>query len=122
MVAAAMLAAHYVAAALKSGASKDEIDSALAMVARVSGITEVWITDEDGRIVYGSHDMRFVFPHDPAQDSQAAPFAALLQGTETVLVQEPGPRQLDGLEFQYVGVAGVDRPRIVQIGMVGGTA
>ena len=91
MVAAAMLAARYLDAALRSGMGKEEIDGALAQVACASGVSEIWITDEHGRIVFGSGDLEFTFPVDPAAASQAAPFAALLLGTESVVVQEPRP-------------------------------
>ncbi len=120
MVAAAMLAARYLDAALRSGMGKKEIDSALAQVATDSGISEIWITDERGRIVFGSGDVEFTFPGDSGDDGQAAPFAALLLGTESVVVQEPRPRELDAAVFRYVGVAGVDQPRIVQVGMARG--
>ncbi len=120
MVAAARMAAHYVAAAVKAGAHKDEIGSALADVVRASGLSEIWVTDEHGRIVFGSGDMDFVFPGDPASGTQAAPFATLLRGTETVVIQDPQPREIDGAVFRYAGVAGVDRPRIVQVGLAAG--
>ncbi len=120
MVAAARMAAHYVAAAVKAGAHKDEIGAALADVVRTSGLSEIWVTDEHGRIVFGSGEMDFVFPDDPAAGTQAAPFAALLRGTEAVVVQDPQPREIDGAVFQYAGVAGVDRPRIVQVGLAAG--
>lgn len=120
MVAAAMLAARYLDAALRSGMGKKEIDGALAQVAADSGISEIWITDERGRIVFGSGDVEFTFPGDSGDDRQAAPFAALLLGTESVVVQEPRPRELDAAVFRYVGVAGVDQPRIVQVGMARG--
>jgi len=32
------------------------------------------------------------------------------------VIQGARPRELDGKEFKYVGVAGVDKPRIVQVG------
>ena len=117
MVAAARMAAHYVAAAVKAGTHKDEIGAALADVVRTSGLSEIWVTDEHGRIVFGSGDMDFVFPGDPAAGTQAAAFAALLRGTGTVVIQDPQPREIDGAVFQYAGVAGVDRPRIVQVGL-----
>ena len=117
MVAAAMTAAHYLAAALKAGTGRSEIETVLGAVVGRSGMSEFWITDETGRIVFGSEPMDFVFPRDPDADSQGAPFAALLQGTTDVVIQDPQPRELDGRVFQYVGVAGVDRPRIVQVGV-----
>ena len=33
------------------------------------------------------------------------------------MVQGAAPRVLDGATFQYVGVAGVDQTRIVQVGL-----
>ena len=117
MVAAAMTAAHYLDAALKAGMDGAAIESVLARIVRRSGMTEFWITDETGRIVYGSEPMDFVFPSDPDAATQGAPFAALLQGTTDVVIQDPQPRELDERVFQYVGVAGIDRPRIVQVGV-----
>lgn len=123
MVAAARLAAHYVDAALRAGADEDEISAVLQAVASDLESVEFWITDEQGRITLGCYPMDFVFPEDPDAETQAAPFAALLKGTEPVVVQDPQPRQIDGTVFQYVGVPGVDRPRIVQMGMqVGASA
>jgi hypothetical protein len=119
MVAAAMTAAHYLDAALKAGMDGAAIESVLARIVRRSGMTEFWITDETGRIVYGSEPMDFVFPSDPDTGTQAAVFTALLCGCETTVIQEPQPREEDGAPFQYVGVAGVDKPRIVQIGLAG---
>ena len=51
--------------------------------------------------------------------SQAVPFAALLSGAKKIVVQGFQPRKLDGKSFKYVGVAGVDKPRIVQVGVAG---
>lgn len=59
----------------------------------------------------------FKFPTDPAGKSQAAPFAALLDGSKSVVVQGFLPRELDKKVFKYVGVAGVDKRRIVQVGV-----
>ena len=117
MVAAATTAAHYLDAALSAGTAKEEIDSALAGFVRQYGLSECWITDEHGHIVFGSHKTDFVFPSDPEAGTQAAIFTALLRGDETTVIQEPQPREGDGAHFQYVGVAGVDQPRIVQIGL-----
>lgn len=117
MVAAAMTAAHYLDAALKAGVGRKAIEAVLAGIVRRSGMSEFWITDETGRIILGSAPMDFVFPSDPDGDSQGAPFAALLQGTTDVVIQDPQPRELDGRVFQYVGVAGIDQPRIIQVGV-----
>jgi len=118
MVAQAMLAAHFVAAALKAGMSKDEINAALTQVAAGSAISEFWISDEKGGIEFTNiPGMSFTFPTDPAGKSQAAPFAALLDGSKTVVIQGFRAREFDGKMFKYVGVAGVDKRRIVQVGV-----
>ncbi len=117
MVAQATLTAYYIDAALRAGMTPQEIDVALGRIADSTTIDEFWISDEDGHIEFTNvPGLSFVFPTDPGSDSQAAPFANLLLGGETVIVQDAQPRDADGALFQYVGVAGVDQPRIVQIG------
>ena len=120
MVAQAMLTAHFIDAALKAGMSTEEINAVLAKVADETIISEFWISDEAGRIAYTNYPgTEFVFPTDPEAGTQAAPFAALLSGAETVVVQGVLPRELDGTAFKYAGVAGVDQARIVQVGVSG---
>ena len=118
MAAQATLAAHFVGAALQAGRTADEINQVLQEVVGSTAIDEFWISDETGRVVFGSHpDVVFFFPTEFESEAQAAAFAPLLNGAETKVVQEPMPRDLDGEVFRYVGVGGVDRPRIVQVGM-----
>ncbi|MDE2729610.1 MAG: hypothetical protein OXI19_16410 [Gemmatimonadota bacterium] len=118
MAAEAMLTAHFVAAAVKAGMSTEEINGALASVADGSAISEFWVSDETGRVVYTNvPGVEFAFPTDPDDESQAAPFAALLTGSQSVVDQNFMPRELDGMVFKYVGAAGVDQARIVQVGV-----
>lgn len=118
MVAEAKLTAHFVAAALAAGMSADEINAALRDVADDTEVAEIWVTDGEGNVVFTNVvGLDFKFPTDPGAGTQAAPFAALLDGSETVVVQDAQPRESDGKMFRYVGVAGVDQPRIVQIGI-----
>lgn len=120
MVAEAMLTAHFIDAALKAGMNTDDINAVLSKVAAQTVISEFWVSDEAGRIVFSNiQGAGFVFPTDPGADTQAAPFAALLSGDETVVVQGIQPRELDAVPFKYVGVAGVDQSRIVQVGVSG---
>ena len=118
MVAEATLAAHFVDAALRAGMDRDAINAVLSRIADETVISEFWVSDENGEIAFTNIEgVDFTFPTDPAADSQAAPFAALLTGGQTVVVQGAAPRVLDGAVFQYVGVAGVDQTRIVQVGL-----
>ena len=120
MVAQAMLTAHFIDAALKAGMSTDDINAVLAKVADQTVISEFWISDETGRIAFTNFPgTAFTFPTDPGAGTQAAAFATLLSGAESVVVQSVQPRELDAAPFKYVGVAGVDQPRIVQIGLSG---
>ena len=120
MIAEATLTAHFIAAALKAGMSKTEINAVLAKVAKASAISEFWISDAKGRIEFTNiPGTSFKFPTDVNAKSQAAPFAALLSGAKKIVVQGFQPRKLDGKSFKYVGVAGVDKPRIVQVGVAG---
>ncbi len=118
MAAEAMLTAHFVAAAVKAGMTTEEINGALASVAAGSAISEFWVSDEAGQVVYTNvPGVEFAFPTDPDDESQAAPFAALLTGGQSVVDQDFMPRELDGMVFKYVGAAGVDQARIVQVGV-----
>jgi hypothetical protein len=117
MVAEAMLAAHLVAVAERAGMRPEEINSILREVAANSAIDEFWITDGSGRAYLTSEEVEFTFLNDPAEQPQAAAFWPLIEGTAAVVVQEARARELDGQVFKYVGVAGVDKPRIVQVGV-----
>ena len=118
MIATAKLLAQYVSAANRAGLGREQINSALAGICGQSVITEFWVSDENGEIEFSSSDSQgFRFPLDPDSGTQAAPFSALLEGKTTLVVQAPRPRELDNRIFQYVGVAGVDKSRIVQVGV-----
>lgn len=118
MAAQAMLTAHFIDAALQAGFSTDEINWILRMVAAQTVISEFWISDENGNIVYTNiPGTDFAFPTKESAGTQAAPFAALLGGMRAIVAQDAQPRDLDDAVFKYVGVAGVDQPRIVQVGI-----
>ena len=118
MVAEAMLTSHFIDAALRAGMSQDEINAVLTKVAEQSIISEFWVSDEGGNIEFSNFpDVNFNFPKDSSGNSQASPFAVLLDGSETVVVQGLMERELDGKSYKYVGVSGTDKSRIVQIGI-----
>ncbi len=118
MIAEATLTAHFVAAALKAGMSRDEINATLAEVAANTVITEFWVSDHNGQVVFSNVDgVSFSFPTDTGAGNQAAPFAALLDGSAQVVIQDSQPRELDNAVYRYIGVAGVDQRRIVQVGI-----
>jgi hypothetical protein len=61
--------------------------------------------------------VNFTFSPDPAKQSQASAFWPLIDGSKKIVIQEPRKREIDDKVFKYVGVAGVDKPRIVQVGV-----
>lgn len=118
MVGEALLVARFIDAATRAGMGREEINGALADTAERSAISEIWVTDEAGRVDYTNVEgASFEFPTDPEAGTQAAPFAALLGGGETVVVQDFCERELDGERYKYVGVSGIDKARIVQVGV-----
>ena len=122
MVAEALLTAHFIAAAQRAGMSDAEINAVLTQVADVTIISEFWISDDQGKVVFTNiPGTGFTFPTSTDAEGQAAPFAALLTGEKDVVIQEVTPRVLDDVDFKYVGVSGVDQKRIVQIGISGAT-
>jgi hypothetical protein len=117
MVGQALLAAHLVAIAEKAGMSAEEINAILKDVAERSAIEEFWITDSNGHTYLTNTTVDFTFQPAPAEQPQASAFWPLIEGTEDVVIQDAQTREIDDRVCQYVGVAGVDRPRIVQVGV-----
>ena len=117
MVGQAMLAAHYVAAAEKAGMKAADINTALKAIAAKSAIEEFWITDSAGKAYLTNTGIDFTFSSDPARQPQASAFWALIAGTQDVVIQQARKREIDDKVFKYVGVKGIDKPRIVQVGV-----
>src|SRR6476620_1275943 len=117
MVGEALLAANYVAVAEKAGITPKEINSTLRNIAQKSGIQEFWITDSSGRAYLTNTGVDFTFSADSSKQPQASAFWPLLTGGKQIVIQEARKREIDNRVFKYVGVAGIDKPRIVQIGI-----
>lgn len=120
MVAEATLTAHYIAAALAAGQTPEQINATLEEIAGSTMIDEFRISDENGNVEFTTvPGTGFTFPTHANAGTQTAPFAELLLGSRDVVTQGVGAREVDGKPFQYVGAAGVDKPRIVQVGIAG---
>jgi hypothetical protein len=117
MIGQAMLAAQFVAVAEKAGMMPAQINGVLNTVTGSSAIEEFWITDSAGHAYLTNTGIDFTFSPDPAKQPQASAFWALLDGRDKIVVQETRRREVDDRVFKYVGVAGVDKPRIVQVGV-----
>jgi hypothetical protein len=117
MVGEALLAAHLVALAEKAGMKKTDIDAILTSIAEKSAAQEFWITDSSGHAYLTNTGVDFTFSPDPTKQPQASAFWPLINGGKKIVIQEARKREIDNRVFKYVGVAGVDKPRIVQVGV-----
>ena len=125
MTAQARIAAHLVAAAEAAGEEPDRIVGTLEAVAAGTAVDEFWITDEQG-VAYlttvrdeSGAPVPFRFQPDPAVQPQASVFHRLLASpldSDDVVTQEATVREIDSGVYKYVGVSGVDRHRVVQVG------
>ena len=97
--------------------AQSEISATLKKISENSAIEEFWITDPAGHAYLTNTGLDFTFGSDTAKQPQASSFRSLLDGQEKIVIQEPRKREIDNRVFKYVGVAGVDKPRIVQVGV-----
>jgi sigma-B regulation protein RsbU (phosphoserine phosphatase) len=120
MQATATALAHYVVAAEKSGESREGIRAVLKRIIDSTMIGEIWITDSKGH-AYLNAPLKtdFTFSPDARLQPQASAFWDLLSGRLPMVNQPMQPREIDKKLFKYVGVGGVDKPRIVQVGTEG---
>ena len=120
MQATATALAHYVVAAEKAGESRDGIRAVLKRIIDSTMIGEIWITDSKGH-AYLNAPLKtdFTFSPDAQLQPQASAFWDLLSGRLPMVNQPMQPREIDQKLFKYVGVGGVDKPRIVQVGTEG---
>lgn len=79
------------------------------------GVDEIHVTNENGVLIHGNIEDFLGF--DFKTTEQTKPFLKILEDKNFTLAQEPTPRGTDKTLFQYIGVARVDGPGIVQIGL-----
>jgi two-component system, sensor histidine kinase and response regulator len=124
MVMEARIVAHLVAIAEQKrpeGMTPEEINRHLKQIARFAKEHkrydyEFWVTDSAGKVYLGTEGVEFTFKAD---QPQAGVFLRLLDGGRDhadFVVQESRKREIDLFVYKYVGVSGVDRPRIVEVG------
>lgn len=117
MVVEARIAAHLVAVAeQEAGLSPAEINARLKDITDHTVLEEFWITDERGHAYLRTSEQAFTFSPNPDEQPQAHIFYPLLTQENGVVIQEARQREIDTRVFKYVGVSGVDQPRIVQVG------
>ena len=125
MTAQARIAAYLVEAAEAAAYAPSRINRILDQITQETVLDEFWITDEEGfsyltnvRDAAGVR-VTFRFEPDPAVQPQASKFYALLAAPldgDDFITQPAQVREIDQEVYKYVGVGGVDKPRIVQVG------
>lgn len=125
MIGQARIAAHLIAAAEAGGNSPEETIAILDKVVDSTVLDELWITDETGnayltnvRDEHGSI-VPFRFKPDPEEQPQASAFYPLLSASadaDEAITQAAQVREISWDIYKYVGVSGIDRHRIVQVG------
>ncbi|MCC6488083.1 MAG: hypothetical protein IT364_11340, partial [Candidatus Hydrogenedentes bacterium] len=125
MVVSGLLIAELVAVAEgKAGMAPEEVSAMLRRVrdrsADVRGyplLDDMWVTDESGKEYIGANEVTgFQFSPDPEKSPQSHIFYSLLNPGTKPIIQEFQPRDEDQKVFEYVGVGGVDKSRIIQVG------
>ena len=124
MIAQAHIAAHLVAAAEAAEYDPPRIIGILDSIIGETVLDEFWITDETAfSYLTNVRDERgalvpFGFDPDPAVQPQASKFYVLLDGVDDgdMITQPAQVREIDNEVYKYVGVGGVDKERIVQVG------
>ena len=87
----------------------------MVMLANLFGVDEVHVTDEDGVLYWGS--VPGFYGYDFNDGDQTRPLLAILQNPALTIAQEPQPRGVDGVMFQYISVSRIDGRGIVQVGV-----
>ena len=125
MTAQARIAAHLTEAAEAAGYNPRRINRILDEITQETVLDEFWITDEEGfSYITNVKDeagvpVPFRFDPDPAVQPQASKFYVLLDAPldgDDFITQPAQVREIDQEVYKYVGVGGVDKPRIVQVG------
>lgn len=117
MVAQATILGHFVEAAERASMPTDEINRRLKSITDGTTLDEIWITDDKGHAyLHSMPDVDFTFSNSPQMQPQAYAFHDLLTGKQQIVNQEARKRDIDNEHFKYVGVGGIDKPRIIQVG------
>ncbi len=117
MVVAATAIAELVALAEKCGLTAKQINDRLTRIDDKTILDEVWVSDQKGFAkLHTGHSPDFQFKPSATEQPQAHEFWGLLTGAKSVVIQSIQKREVDDELFKYVGVPGVDKPRIVEVG------
>ncbi|AWJ87527.1 protein phosphatase (plasmid) [Azospirillum sp. TSH58] len=111
----ATLAAHLVAVMEAGKAPAKAVTDRLKAVADGGGPDEIWVTDNRGRAyLHNIPGPDITFGPDARAQPRQAPYYGLLNRAPEKVVTDAATE--GGKLMKFAGVAGVDKPRIVQVG------
>ena len=111
----ATLTAHLVAVMEASKAPVKPINDRLKAIAESGGPDEMWVTDNRGRAyLHNLTGPDIIFGTDSKAQPRQAPYYGLLNRAPEKVVTDAATE--GGKLMKFAGVAGVDKPRIVQVG------
>jgi len=111
----ATLTAHLVAVMEASKTPIKPITDKLKAIAESGGPDEIWVTDNRGRAyLHNLTGPDITFGADPKAQPRQAPYYGLLNRAPEKVVTDAATE--GGKLMKFAGVAGVDKPRIVQVG------
>ncbi len=125
MTGQARILAHLVAAAEEHGLPPSEIIMIFRKIVEKTVLDELWVTDSDGAVYLTAasdddgNPIEFTFSGDADTQPQASAFYPLLSAStdgDACVTQVAQKREIDWNVVKYVGVSGIDHPRIVQVG------
>lgn len=87
----------------------------MTKLAKELHVAEIHVIDENGILTHGNVQAFYGF--DFKSSEQTKPFMKIMQDKNYTLAQEPMIRGTDKSLFQYIGVARIDKPGIIQIGV-----
>lgn len=125
MVGQARIAAQLVAAAEAAGYDEKRIIGVFDELVAATVLDELWVSDGTGKVYLtnvrqaSGAPIAFRFKPDPKEQPQASKFHVLLAsetGSDDMVTQAAQVREIDHEIYKYVGVNGVDKSRIVQVG------
>lgn len=93
----------------------EDLDNVLLDINKSINVSEIHVMDEKGVIKWTTEDS--VRGFDFNTSDQTKPFLEALTNKNFALAQDPEPRGVDEVLFQYIGVARQDKTGIVQIGL-----
>lgn len=118
MLTSARILSHFVQVAEKAKLSPKQINRHLQAIVGPDNLGEIWITDPKGTAyLHSKPGASFQFLSDAIKQPQASEFWMLLSSNSDVVIQPVLKRESDGEDYKYVGISGIDKPRIIQVGI-----